>query len=252
MSTMHSAAQVMTFTMTTFLLAGLVKGVIGMGLPTIAVGLLTLVMAPAQAASLLIIPSFVTNVWQLVAGPNCGLLVRRLWPMLIGIAAGTWAGAGLLSHDAGGRASLALGAALVVYAILGLTRIDLEVPRTWESWLSLPIGAVTGLVTAATGVLVIPAVPYLGSLGLDKADLVQALGLSFTVSTLTLAGSLFFDGIFDESIAGTSMLALAPALIGMFVGQRLRDRVKPATFRLCFFLGLLGLGMHQLTRLFSK
>ncbi len=252
MSTMHSAAQVMGFTMMTFLLAGLVKGVIGMGLPTIAVGLLTLVMAPARAASLLIIPSFVTNVWQLAAGPSCAFLLRRLWPMMLGIGVGTWAGAGLLAQDAGGRASVTLNAALVVYAIVGLTRIDLEVPRTWESWLSLPIGAVTGLVTAATGLFVIPAVPYLGSLGLEKEDLVQALGLSFTVSTLALAGSLFVGGIFDESVAGTSVLALAPAFIGMFVGQRLRDRAKPATFRLCFFLGLLGLGMYQLTRLFSK
>jgi uncharacterized membrane protein YfcA len=249
MSKMHSAEQVMSFTMMTFLLAGLVKGVIGMGLPTIAVGLLAKVMAPAQAAALLIIPSFVTNVWQLVAGPSCLSLLRRLWPMMVGIGAGTWAGSGLLSQDAGGRASVTFGATLVAYAILGLTRIKLEVPRAWEPWLSLPIGAVTGVVTTATGVLVIPAVPYLGALGLEKDDLVQALGLSFTVSTMALAGSLFFEGVFHESLAGTSLLALAPALIGMFVGQRLRNRVKPATFRRCFFLGLLGLGVDQLARL---
>jgi uncharacterized membrane protein YfcA len=84
---------------------------------------------------------------------------------------------------------------------------------------------------------------------LEKEDLVQALGLSFTVSTLALAGSLFFDGVFHESLAGASLLALAPALIGMFVGQRLRNRAKPATFRRCFFLGLVGLGLDQLTRL---
>jgi uncharacterized membrane protein YfcA len=44
----------------TFLLAGFVKGVIGLGLPTVSMGLLSLVMAPAKAASLLIVPSFVT------------------------------------------------------------------------------------------------------------------------------------------------------------------------------------------------
>jgi uncharacterized protein len=62
---------------------------------------------------------------------------------------------------------------------------------------------------------------------------VEALGLSFTVSILALAGSLFFDGVFHESLAGTSLLPLAPALIGMFVGQRLRNRVRPAMFRRC-------------------
>ena len=81
----------------TFLLAGLVKGVIGLGLPTVSMGLFSLVMAPAKAASLLIVPSFVTNVWQLAAGPNFGRLARRLWPMLAGVVAGTLAGTGLLT-----------------------------------------------------------------------------------------------------------------------------------------------------------
>ena len=54
----------------TFLLAGIVKGVTGMGLPTLAMGLLGAVMPPVTAASLLIVPSFVTNIWQLFAGPN--------------------------------------------------------------------------------------------------------------------------------------------------------------------------------------
>src|SRR5688500_12206198 len=66
----------------TFLLAGFVKGVVGLGLPTIAMGLLSLAVAPAEAAVLLIVPSLVTNVWQLVAGPRVGALLRRLWPMM--------------------------------------------------------------------------------------------------------------------------------------------------------------------------
>lgn len=239
----------MAFTMLTFLLAGLIKGVIGMGLPTIAMGLLVMTMPPAQAASLLVIPSLVTNVWQLVAGPNCRSLLKRLWPMMLGIGAGTWAGSGLLSQDAGGGAAFALGAVLVAYAIFGLTGIRLDVPRNWEPWLSLPLGGVTGVLTGATGVFVMPAVPYLGALGLGKEELVQALGLSFTVSTLALAGSLVCDGVFHAAVAGASLLALAPALIGMIVGQRLRYHIRPATFRLCFLLGLLGLGVDQVARL---
>ena len=68
-----------------FLIAGFVKGVIGLGLPTVAIGLLGLVMPPAEAAALLVVPSLVTNVWQLAAGPSLMTLLRRLWPMLLGI-----------------------------------------------------------------------------------------------------------------------------------------------------------------------
>ena len=92
----------------TFLLAGFVKGVIGLGLPTVSMGLLSLVMAPAKAASLLIVPSFVTNVWQLAAGPSFGRLARRLWPMLAGIILGALAGTGLLTGSHAGQADVAL------------------------------------------------------------------------------------------------------------------------------------------------
>src|SRR5205085_5682601 len=80
----------------TFLLAGLVKGVIGMGLPTVAMGLLALALPPAEAAAILVVPSLVTNVWQLLAGPRFGALARRLWPMMAGVVLGTVAGAGVL------------------------------------------------------------------------------------------------------------------------------------------------------------
>jgi uncharacterized protein len=245
MSTDHSAELLVSFTVMTFFLAGLVKGVIGMGLPTIAVGLLAAVMTPAQAAALLVIPSFVTNVWQLAAGPNLLPLIKRFSPMMFGIGCGAWLGSGVLVRDTGGSASLALGAALLVYAIVGLSKMKLELPRTWERWLSLPVGVATGIVTGATGVLVIPAVPYLGALRLEKDELVQTLGLSFTVSTIALAVSLYVYDALPASTAGASLLVVVPALAGMRVGQHLRDWVTAETFRLCFFVGLLGLGLDQ-------
>lgn len=226
-----------------FLLAGFAKGVVGLGLPTIAMGLLGLMMPPAQAASLLVVPSLATNVWQMAAGPGLAPLLRRLWPMMLGIGIGTWAGAGLLT-SAGDRATTALGTVLVLYAVIGLTPVRFAVPDRAQAWLAPLVGAATGLVTAATGVFVVPAVPYLQALAMEKDELVQALGLSFTVSTLTLAASLTHDGVLDLSLAGGSLAALAPALAGMALGQRVRDRVRPETFRLCFLLGLLLLGGH--------
>jgi uncharacterized membrane protein YfcA len=226
----------------TFLVAGFVKGVIGLGLPTVAVGLLGLTMPPAEAAALLVVPSLVTNLWQLFAGPRFGGLIRRLWPMLLTICLGTWAGAGLLTGGAGGRATAALGAALVLYAVLGLSRLQLRVTGRWERPLSPVIGVTTGFVTAATGVFVLPAVPYLQALELDREDLIQALGLSFTVSTLALAAGLGHDGAFDSTILWHSALAVLPALAGMGIGQWVRVRVRPALFRTCFFAGLLLLG----------
>ncbi|MDB5648492.1 MAG: hypothetical protein JWL62_12 [Hyphomicrobiales bacterium] len=92
-----------------------------------------------------------------------------------------------------------------------------------------------------------PAVPYLQALKLEKEDLIQALGLSFTVSTVALAAGLLVRGgglSLSVPLVGASLLALLPALLGMFVGQRLRVRMNIDTFRRAFFVGLLLLGMY--------
>lgn len=227
-----------------FLLAGFVKGVVGLGLPTVAIGLLATVMSPAEAAVLLIVPSLLTNIWQLLAGPRFGALLRRLWPMLAGIGCGTLAGSGLMAGAFAVQAQAGLGACLVIYAVFGLANRRLSVAPAFEPWLGPLLGTITGLITAATGVFVIPAVPYLQALELDRDDLVQAIGLSFTASTIALAAGLAHEGLFSSAGFGTSLLALAPALIGMGVGQAVRQRVSMATFRRIFFLGVLGLGAH--------
>ena len=226
----------------TFLLAGLVKGVIGMGLPTVAMGLLALVLPPAEAAAILVVPSLVTNVWQLATGPRFGALARRLWPMMLAIVAGTIAGAGVLAGNVAGLAKIGLGAALLVYALVGLAGIRLSVGACREGWLGPVVGATTGLVTGATGVFVIPAVPYLQAIGLEKDELIQALGLSFTVSTVALAVGLLRVDAWQANAVWASLLALVPALLGMQAGQWLRRRIAAATFRRVFFAGLLLLG----------
>jgi uncharacterized membrane protein YfcA len=178
--------------------------------------------------------------WRRYCG-GCG----RCW---LGTCAGAAAGVGLLAGAQSARPTVALGVALVLYAALGLTSVAFSVPARAEPWLSPLVGAATGIVTAATGVYVIPAVPYLQALGLDKDELVQACGLSFTVSTVALAGVLAHDGVLDTSVAGASLLALAPALAGMALGQWVRSRVRPELFRLCFLAALLALGAHLALR----
>lgn len=187
-----------------FLLAGFIKGIVGFGLPTVGIGLLGLFMTPLEAALILVVPTLVTNVWQLAAGPNLKPLLRRLGSMLLATAVVTYATAGLLARDTTGRATTALGAALIVYAVIGLAAVQLCVPRRAEPWLSPIMGGLTGLVAGATGVFSIPGIPYMQALGLDKEDLVQALGLSFTVSMVALAAGLAREGAFHASLSASS------------------------------------------------
>jgi len=227
-----------------FLLAGFVKGVIGMGLPTVAVGVLGLLMSPSQAAAVLILPSLVTNVWQAFAGGHLRDVARRLWPMLIGVCIGTYAAALVVPNASGGQATIWLGLALVVYAVFGLCNIHLRTPQRHEGWIGALVGLATGVISFATAVFAIPGVPYVQSLGFDRDRLVQALGLSFTVSTVALAAALSHTGEMTAKVAAPAAVALVAAFAGMVVGQKVRGLASPKTFRLCFFIGLLALGAH--------
>jgi hypothetical protein len=208
---------------------------------------LTLMMPPAEAATALVLPSFVTNVWQL-AGPQLTALLRRLWPMQLAGALATVATARWLGAVNSTGTVAALGAALVLYAASGLAPLHLHVPARLEPWLAAIVGAATGAVTATTGVFVIPAVPYLQALRLAPDDLVQALGLSFTVSTVALAIALAGDAQFRWPNAGASLIALGAAFAGMLAGTAVRTGMRPDTFRRWLFIGLGALGLHLVLR----
>ena len=169
-----------------FVLAGGVKGVTGMGLPTLAMSLLGLWMPPVQAAALLVVPSLATNLAQ-CRGPHLRRLVARLWPGWVAIALVTVTAPGLGSVADAGSAKGWLGAVLIAYGAWGLWRPALPDLSCRSKWLSAVVGAATGVVTALTAVFVLPWVPYLQSLRMQPDEMVQALGLSFTVATLALA-----------------------------------------------------------------
>lgn len=228
----------------TFFIAGFVKGVAGMGLPTIAMGILSIVMSPLSAASLLIIPSFVTNVWQLFTGPKFVDLIKRFWVMMIGIVIGTLVGSWFLTRINTPYSSVGLGLALIMYSVHGLLGKAFSIPVKLEPKLSPVIGITTGLLNGATGIFTLPAVPYIQALNLSKDDLIQALGLSFTVSTIALAAGLTKGGVFQIDNVFYSAIAIVPALLGMWVGGIVRKRISIKTFQICFFIFIAMIGVE--------
>jgi uncharacterized membrane protein YfcA len=227
-----------------FVLAGFVKGVLGLGLPSVSMGLLAAIMAPGQAAAMVVVPSLVTNFWQMVAGPNLFALLKRLGGLLAAACIGTWLGAGWLTGPYAHYGVVMLGLLLIIYAVISIAAVRVSISREKETWLGPIVGLLSGLLTAATGVFIIPAIIYLNGIGLEKDELVQALGLCFTVSTLALSFNLIGAGVLNISLAATAILAVLGALGGMWLGQAVRQRLDQATFRRWFFVGLLLLGAY--------
>jgi uncharacterized protein len=228
----------------TFLLAGFIKGALGMGLPTVAMGLLALTMPPAQALAIVIVPAIVTNIWQTFVGPYLRDIIRRLWPLMIGTVIGIWLNSGMLTGPYARFGPVVLGALLVIYAVLGLSKISFHVARSDEKWIGGIVGLVTGVVSATTGVQVLPSMPFMQAIGMEKDELVQALGVFLTVASVSLAFNLTAAGLLNASTTLPAAIAMAAAFTGMFIGQAVRSRMQPEAFRKWFLVSMIVLGIY--------
>ena len=226
------------------LLAGFVKGVVGLGLPTVSIGLLAVTMQPSRAIAIVIVPAIVTNIWQTFAGPHLRDIIRRLWPLMAGTVIGIWLNGGMLSGPYARYGGVVLGVLLVIYAIVGLSKFNFSVARSNEKWIGGIVGLVTGMVSAATGVQVVPSMPFMQAIGMEKDELVQALGVFFTVATLALAFNLTSAGLLSASTALPGAVAMASAFAGMFIGQVVRSRMQPEAFRRWFLIAMILLGLY--------
>ena len=227
-----------------FLLAGFIKGVIGLGLPTVSMGLLAVTMPPSQALAIVIVPAIVTNIWQTFVGPYLRDIIIRLWPLMLGTAFGIWLNGDMLTGPYARYGTIILGILLAIYAAIGLGKFKFSVAPSNEKWVGGIVGVITGVISAATGVQVVPSMPFMQSIGMEKDELVQALGVYFTVATLALAFNLTAAGLLSAATALPGLIALVASFVGMFIGQAVRTRMDPDTFRRWFLIAMIFLGIY--------
>ena len=232
----------------TFVLAGLVKGVLGLGLPTVALGLLTASIGLQPAMALMLAPSFATNAWQAIGERHGREVLVQIWPFLLAATVTIPVGAMALPVADPARLAALLGVLLILYAVSGLARPSLRVPARFEPWLGTLAGGLNGILTGLTGSFVVPGVLYLQAIGLPRDQLIQAMGMLFVMSTVALAVSLGAQSLLDGELGLLSMAAVLPAFAGMVVGRKLRGCLSEAAFRKLFFVGLALLGLHIVLR----
>ena len=227
----------------TFFLAGTVKGVIGLGLPTVTLGLMTLLLDLPSAMALLIVPSLATNLWQAAVGGHMREILRKTWPFLLTATATIWIGAQALRLVDLSYLSALLGLLLIAYAATGLAGFRLSM-SPGAAFRSGPLfGIANGILTGMTGSFMVPGVLYLQATGMPRDMLVQAMGMLFMLSTAALALALGHSAHIDPELGLASALGLIPAILGMILGRKIRGYLSETRFRQVFFAGVLLLGL---------
>lgn len=232
----------------TFLLGGFVKGALGLGLPVVVIAILATTMGLKAALAIFLIPAVISNIWQALSGPALPALIRRMWTFLLAAMAGIWIGTGVLARVETGPLEILLGVLLIAYSLFALFTPQLPPPGRHERWMSPVAGGSAGVVFGMTGIFIVPGILYLQALGMKRDMFVQALGLTFvTISSSLLVGMVGRDLISGEQ-ALVSALVVAPTLVGLVLGQRLRHRISEDLFRKLFFIALIGVGLYSIAR----
>lgn len=231
-----------------FLLAGFVKGVIGMGMPTVSLAVMSIAIGLPAAVQIMVVPTIVTNVWQALIGNGLGRLARRFRMLLLATVLGVWIGYFLLFRSSAQLMTALLGAAIVVYSSSALIGIPL-MPRVRRERVASPVvGLITGVLAGATGNISMPAIAYFHRLDLPRDDVVQMLGILFTLGATTLGLTLAGHGSYDSELMLVSILAVIPGLLGMWIGQRVRGVLSERAFRRTLFCGLLVAGSQLIVK----
>jgi hypothetical protein len=228
-----------------FIVAGMAKGAIGMGMPPIALALMSFAVPLEDALAIMVVPTMTTNIWQAIYGKDFLKLLRRFWTMAAASMAALIFVAAAFGRLGSPKATGWVGLLLVLYASLALTAWRPAVSRATERWANPLIGLVSGAVAGVTGVAAVPFLPYMQSLDIDRHDLVQALGIMFLFIIGALTVALVAQGAFHVTNLVGAIAAVVPTFIGVWIGQKTRNAVSPETFRRIFLLGMFAVGLQM-------
>ena len=237
------SVELIIYVVVVYILAGFVKGVVGVGLPTISLAMLATVLGLKEAMLVLLAPSLITNLAQALAGGQLYDLTKRFWMFLLSLFLLTWFSTGILVMADGNLLKIGLGIILLLYCVSHFSKH--KIPKTGinEKWLSPLMGGLTGVSTGLTGTFVVPGTLYLQRMFSNRHALVQAMGLSGGVATISLGVSLGGRGVLSNELLFTSCAMVIPALIGMALGNIVRSKIDEDLFRKLFFSSLSAIGM---------
>lgn len=226
-------------------LAGLVKGVIGIGLPVISIPLLALAMPVPQAAALMPVPILVSNIWQAFHGGHFPRALQRFWPLLLTMSIGTVIGARILAAVDARVLYALVGIVVVLFSLTSYLQPRLRIHARDERWLGPVVGLIGGVLGGLSTIFGPPLIIFLVTLHLHKDEFVGTIATFYLIGVIPLIAALGAFDIMGRTELITSAVATIPLLIGMGIGQMLRARIKQERFRhaLLAMLSLLGCGL---------
>jgi len=236
------------FILTAYVVASGIKGLTGIGFSTSCLPIMALRLDLKIAIPLVIVPSIVSNLVVMMQAGRFREAVSRFWPLYLASMPGLIIGLTILVTIDADIAKAILGLVLISYALWALRNKNFSLPVEWERLLKVPTGFCTGFVNGLTGSQVMPVLPYLLSLSMNKNAFVQSINISFTLSSLVMLVGMNRLGHLSLNIFLTAIGGLLPVLLTVYLAGRLQGRLTGAFHRTLVLTFLLVMGLILLVK----
>ena len=227
-----------------FVLAGLVKGTVGFGLPTIGIGLGALISDIPTAMMLILVPTIFTNITQILSTGSVASVLTKTWAFLLGAVVLVPGGLWMVVVVPEFPYERLLGLSILVYSLASLRGFNPVMQTKNNQGLGLALGLLNSVLTGMTGSMSVPGVMYLRSLQLTRDDLFCAMGILFLTSTLAMGGSLWWLDRATEELSALSVMMCLPVALGVWLGMRVRLTLSEERFKQIFLWAFTVLGAY--------
>lgn len=231
-----------------YLLAGTVKGVVGIGLPTAAIGMMSQLIQPGTAIALVIIPMIVTNIWQVYRCGQVRSSIRRYWRFMLSLAVVISVSSRFATQVSQSALMLVMGITIVIFSLDTLWRKPWVLPASYDRITQYLAGIAGGVMGGFAGIWSPPMVGYLLAIGVDRDEFVRALGLLILVGSVFLGIGYWQTGLLSVEIAKASVFVTVAALLGFVIGERIRRRLDAARFKKLVLVLFIVMGLNLIRR----
>lgn len=244
------ATDALTLLIAAFALAagGFVKGVVGIGLPIVALAILTSVLPVPVALALLVVPILATNMWQAVHAGSLLEPLKRFWPMIACLLIAIWFSAKLVVSLDSSVLYAMVGIIVVVFSTTAQFKPAWRIGAAAERWVGPLAGTIGGFLGGVSTIWGPPMVMYFVTLNLDKDTFIRTVGLVWFCASIPLVLAYWRHGILTPDRALWAAAGCVPAFVGLAAGQWLRGRVDQNLFRRALLIVLLIIGLNLVRR----
>ena len=249
MSSLALDSDVLAIAAIAFLIAGIIKGLIGIGLPTASVGMMSQVIDPRVAIALIVFPSLLSNAWQVWRMGDVLGAARRYWLFLLMLMSMILlVSTSVTSAVPTGTIMMVLGCVVILFSVSSLAWSPPFIPPRFDAAGQLVLGTVSGILGGLTAIWAPPMVTYLMGRRTEKDEFVRATGVIIFMGTLPLIAGFWSNGMLSGPLALVSIMMTVPAIAGFQIGEALRNRLNAERFRTVVLLIFLVLGLNLLRR----